>query len=269
MSHDVALRAYLRAASVGGDHVDSCVAAVVSVASDPWQAALIAAWLRGTERREATEDIGLTAALRARALHGAGVIAVVPRGSAYPSPRKNAPWEPTREFAMRMADAARSIARVPVTRACDLGAGVGTVLLAMEAWGVTELVGVEKDPLAAALCRIVVPRARVLNGSVKGPFDVVVTRAATLASAPAMVGPGGGLAAVVPESTLVDEKHAPLRRDWVSRHAIRGITGPERVPGQVHGLCLLAVEPLAGPSTVLGRPAAELLATPYVPLRGR
>lgn len=269
MSHDLALRAYLRAAADGADHVTSCVAAVTSVASDPWQAATIAAWMRGTERKVAVDDMGLTVALRARAVHGAGVIAVVPRGAPFPSPRKNPPWEPTREFAMRMADAARSIARGPVTRACDVGAGVGTVLLAMEAWGVTELVGVERDPLAAALCRIVAPRARVVNGSVKGPFDVVVTRGATLASAPALVGPGGGLAAVVPESTLVDERHAPLRRDWVSRHAIRGISGPERIAGQPHAVWLLAVEPLAGPAPVLGRPAAELLATPYVPLRGR
>lgn len=266
MSVEIALRAYLRAAAQGADHARAAVFAVEAVAGEPWEAAAVATLLRGARQRRALDDLGLTAALRERAVRGVGVVAAVPRGAPYPSPVAGAPWEPSRDFAMRVADAARSVARRRVRRACDLACGVGGFLLAMEAWGVTELVGVGDDPLALSLARVVVPRATLVTGTLE-EFDVVLARGRALAGAVERVAVGGGMGAVVPERALVDARHAPLRRSWVSRHAVRGLTGPERPNGAVEPFWVLAIESGGGPAPVLGKPAAEVLATPYVPIR--
>lgn len=218
-----ALRSWLEAAAHGADHVAASVAAVTTMAEDPWRAAAFAGILARCELQVTPEAIGLTAGLRVRSVVGASVVATVPAGRPFPALVRGGS-EPDRALAMRVADAARSILARPVRSAIDLECGVGTVLLALEAWGVPELTGVTTDPLEAALAAAVVPRARIVAAA-EGVWDVVVTREG--GDADRFAADGGAVALWMDEARFGDEAGAAWRRRWLQEHALRGISGSD------------------------------------------
>lgn len=215
-----ALRSWMEAAAHGADHVEASCAAVTTMVEDPWRAAAFAGLLARCELQTTSEPIGLTAGLRVRSVVGASVVATVPARRPFPALVRPA-VEPDRALAMRVADAARSVLARPVRSAIDVQCGVGTVLLALEAWGVPELIGVATSPLEAALAGVVVPRARIV-GAARGTFDVVITRSG--GDTDQYAAAGGAVALWMEEAAFGDDAGAAWRARWLREHALRGLS---------------------------------------------
>lgn len=254
-----ALRAWSRAVASGGLAADADVAAVQTLADDPWAAAHVASLLFACQCETAIEDYGLTASFRLRNPRGAGVVCTFARGTLYPALDPKILVAPGRDLAMRVADAARSVADGSTRRAVVLGGGIGMFALALEAWGVTDIDVVEPDARAALFHHMVAPRAR-LTPRAEPDADLVIATPGYYAAAAKLVRPGGGLAYLLPDWALDDAQGAGWRGVLVERHCVRALSGPQRRPGSDTRWWLLSASGSGGPADVLGTPAAHILA---------
>lgn len=254
-----ALREWGRVLASGGLPTDADVAAVQTLGHDPWAAVHIASLLFSSQCESAIEDYGLTASFRLRNPRGAGVVCTFARGTPYPALDPKILPAPGRDLAMRVADAARSVAEGPTRRAVVLGGGIGTFALALEAWGVPDVEVVEPDARAALFHHVVAPRARLIPRAERGA-DLVLATPGYFALAAKLVRDGGGLAYLLPDWALDDAQGAAWRGVLVERHRVRALSGPQRRPGSDTPWWLLSATGGGGPLAVLGMPAEQILA---------
>lgn len=254
-----ALRVWSDVLAAGGSLADADVAAVSCLADDPWIAVGLASLLWASQPEQALETYGLTASFRLRNPRGAGVVGTFARGSRYPALDPKVLLAPSRDMAMRVADAARSVASGPTRRAVVLGGDVGSLALALEAWGVTDVDVVEPDARAAILHQVVAPRARLVPRALPGA-DLVLATSGYFPLAGRLVREGGGLAFLLPDWALDDAMGAAWRGELVEKHCIRGLSGPTARSGSGTLWWLLSATAGGGPSEVFGVPAKRVLA---------
>lgn len=254
-----ALRAWSRVFAGGGSAADADVAAVQTMADDPWAAASVASLLLASHPEAALEDYGLTASFRLRNPRGVGVVCTFARGTPYPALDPKVIMAPQRDLAMRVADAARSVAEGPARRAVVRGGGVGTFALALEAWGIPDVEVVEPDERAAIFHQVVAPRARLLHRA-ESTADLVLAVPGYFPAAVGLARAGGGVAYLLPDWALDDARGAAWRGELVQYHRVRGLSGPQRRPGSDTGWWLLSALGGGGPGNVLGVPADRVMA---------
>jgi hypothetical protein len=289
-----ALEAWLAAAARGADHVESCRAAAEAVASDPWAVVEEAGALARATPHVASEDFWLDDRLRVRSRG----IAFVPRGAPYPRLDRNG--KKSRGAFDTPRDMARRVVRMAGEgiAARDIACGTGAFLVALGEAGLRDVEGVDSDPSALAVASVAAPRARLILGDgleAREPVDLVVgnppfvpperqnkdLRRALQKRFPWMVGrfdlavpfaavaleqAQRGLALVVPWSLLTQPYATPLRRRWLSEHAIAALEGPIRFPGATVDVALIAIRGTAPMRLPNGVEPAELLTLASCPL---
>ena len=82
---EIALRAWLKSANKNQDATRAAQAAAEALSQEPWDVVKYAGSLARTQLRFATQDLGLTAALRIKEPGQAGVILTVEKGAPYPA----------------------------------------------------------------------------------------------------------------------------------------------------------------------------------------
>lgn len=306
----LALQTWLDAIARHGDFAAAVVAAAEAESGRPWDVIANAGLLARCRPAVAPEDIGLDAALRVVRPDSARAIARVPAGSPYPiaahpDRTRRGAFDTPRDLARALVGRTLSTATGPVRRALDPTCGTGAFLLALSEASVPEVVGADIDELALAVARIAVPGARLscADGLLEGPsvdvmvgnppfvppehqdkalraellhrfpwlegrFDLAVPFAAVAVS---RVRPGGGAGLVLPAPALVQPYGAPLRRQWLSRHAIVAIDGPEPFRGAAVSVVRVVMRVDAGPAPlpVHGLSPDELLRLKNAPLDPR
>ena len=303
-----ALRAALRSAARGDDREQVVTRAAEAVANDPWAVVAEAGALARAEWTDAPKDLGLTPSLRMTRPDHAAAIATVPKGAPYPrfdrrGRQRRGAYDTPQAMAREVVSHALKAASRSVRTAMDPAAGTGTFLVALAERGVSNIQGIELDPIAAAVARIAAPSAtvKVANGfTVEGQTDLLVgnppfvpperqdkdLRAALRARLPWLSGrfdlsvpfaavavdrvrPGGGVGLVLPAPLMVQPYALPLRQRWISAHRITHLSPPLAFPGaQVNVVCI-AMHTGDGPASLPDRgiSAEELLRMPAVPLQ--
>ncbi len=218
--------------------------------------------------------------------------------------RRRGAFDTPRDLAREVVEAALQASSRGSASGLDPACGTGAFLLALDEAGVGEIIGVDSDPVALAVARQLVPRARLVQAdsfTAELPCaDVVVgnppfvpperqdkaLRRQLVARFPWLVGrfdlavpfaelavqstlPGGGLGLVVPASLLVQPYGLTWRRRWIETHGLRHLRGPLAFPGASVQVALLALTEGAGPSNVPGGLSAQavmsLPASPFDP----
>jgi hypothetical protein len=222
----------------------------------------------------------------------------VPRGAPYPrldrnGKKRRGAFDTPRDMARRvvaMAGEGKS--------ARDIACGTGAFLVALQEAGVRHGEGVDSDAAAIAVASVAAPRARFVVGDglePREPVDIVVgnppfvpperqdkdLRRALRTRFPWLVGrfdlavpfatvaveqARHGVALVVPWSLLTQPYAAPLRRRWLTEHAITALEGPVRFPGATVDVALIALSRTTPARLPNGVEPAELLQLASCPL---
>ena len=281
-----ALTAWLSTAAKTEDTVQAAAAAAEALAGDPWEVVKQAGRLARCQMVTAKQDLGLTSMLIVRPVEHPATIAVVPAGAPYPTHdrtgrRKRGAYDtPIQMARSTVSEALRANTHNPRV-AIDPACGTGAFLVALAEQVQCRIVGIELDPVAAAVARVAVPRAEVLISDgftteyeadilvgnppfvpperqdksqrahlkstmpwLKGRFDLSVPFAAVAVD---RVRKGGGIALILPASLMVQPYATPLRRAWLERHAITHLSSSSFPGAQVNIVCI-AMTADAGPA---------------------
>jgi SAM-dependent methyltransferase len=301
-----ALETYLDRVWKGDDAHTALIAAAESVASVPWDVVQQAGPLARCTLMTAESDLGLTWGLRAVGVDARNAAFKVPAGARYPTfahaRRRNAgAFDTPIEMARRVVAAAIGACAAPPVTALDPACGTGSFLVALAEAGVREIIGTDTDPVALAIARIAVPKAKLSLGDalhggplvdlvvgnppfvpperqdkalrqelrrrfpwLEGRFDLVIPFAAVAVD---RVKPGGIAGLVLPAPAMVQRYGSTLRRRWVERHKIVDLAGPLPFPGAAVDVVLLVLRSGAGPAPLpaFGISPDELLRLESVP----
>ena len=280
------LTAWLSAAAKTEDPERAAAAAAESLAGDPWEIVQQAGQLARCQMVAASQDLGLTCTLAVRPVDHPATISVVPKGAPYPAHdrtgrRKRGAYDTPTDMARATVTAALQANTRTPHMAIDPACGTGAFLVALAEQVQCRIMGVELDPVAAAVARIAVPRAEVIVGDgfttdyeadilvgnppfvpperqdkklrdhlratmpwLKGRFDLSVPFAA---AAVERVRKGGGIAMILPAPLMVQPYATPLRRAWLEQHAITHLS-PSPFPGAQVGIVCIAMTADAGPA---------------------
>ena len=163
----IALGAYLKRVASDSDHHDGVVAAARAVGRRPWDVVRYAGLLARCRLAVATEDMGLTAALRKVPLESRVAVARVAEGQPYPTllhpgRRKRGAFDTPIDMARQVVKTALRSAEGPVRTGLDPACGPGSFLVAMAEAGVPEVFGTDVDGLALEVAQIACPKARTV-----------------------------------------------------------------------------------------------------------
>lgn len=303
-----ALNAWLAEANASGNRLRAVEAAARSVEADPWRVVREAGQLARCSMETAQRDIGLTETLSVVSTNHPNAVVRVDAGQAYPAFDRNGrkrrgAFDTPATMAHAAVTAALRASRRNAGQALDPSCGTGAFLVALSEQWSGDVIGIELDPVAAAVAAIAAPNARIIvdDGLASDvSCDVVVgnppfipperqnkkTRTRLRQEMPWLVGrfdlavpfaarsvervrAGGGVGLILPEALMNQPYAQPLRERWLNRHAITHLTHAEPFPGAQVGVVIIGMEKDAGPAPLPNglRPEslARLDAVPFHP----
>lgn len=301
-----ALSAWLNEAQSSHDPIRAATAAAQAVSHDPWSVVQHAGRLARCSMQVAQKDTGLSSTLQCVPPGHRTSIATVHEGTPYPAPDRSGkkmrgafdtPAAMARETVRIALESSQRRIRTAIDPAC----GTGAFLVALNEQSDCTMIGIELDPVAAAVAAIAAPKATVviadgfhheatcdlivgnppfvpperqnktLRAHLKrtmpwltGRFDLAVPFASHSIE---RVHSGGGVGLILPESIMHQPYAMPLRTRWLKQHTIAHLSHASPFPGAQVGVVVLGMTVGTGPAPLpSGIESTSILDLPAVPL---